>query len=406
MLFKKEEDFIYDGERIPLQGIAHLENIDYKKLKKVYKECGDIYKAVELLTGRKSNTNKEVENSVDIDTDRSVPVETVKIPIDQIDEVISVPAKEETIKIPVEQIDEVIKETPVEEPKEEVQQEPVEEPKEEVQQEPIEKPVEEKNEHISLEKKILVNGVYLTKREFAKRINMPVLVLEENLHNRKDSDTLQREYFKKDKTIKFLYDFNYNGEPIIDYCAANNIDYTALARFVTSYSIYPDMALQLFMDNHNHIPKRNIEKKYGRLLNYLKHVFSVDIDFVIKTIEEENCDILYALEKYEFNKHKRMDLIDIYDYIMYYNSDPEKKNEIIEKLELKEEKEFLANMYRKMRMYKKQVSLFDMSEYAKDYYQEKRDMVFRNQDLSDEEIAIIYTWFYNNTEENEYSLAA
>ena len=395
MLFKKEEEFIYDGEKIPLQGIAHLENIDYKKLKKTYKECGDIYKAVELLTGRKSNTNKDVETNIDMDTIKSVKEETIKIPVDQIDNVINIPVKEETIKIPVDQIDTVIND----EVKEGVSTiEPIIE----------EQPKEEKIEHISFDKKLLVNGVYLTKREFAKRINMPILVLEENLHNRKDSNILQKEYFKKDKMIKFLYDFNYNGEPIIDYCAANNIDYTALARFVTTYSIYPEMALQLFMNNHYHFPKKNIEKKYSKLFNYLKHVFNVDIDFVVNTIVEENCDILEALKKYEFNKHRvYKDFEDIYDYIMYYNNDPEKKNEIIKKLELKEEeKTFLANMYKKMRIYKQQVFLFDMAEYAKDYYQEKRDMVFRNQDLSEEEINIIYTWFYNNTDENEYSLAA
>lgn len=384
MLFKKEEEFIYDGEKIPLQGIARLENIDYKELKRTYNECGDIYKAVEILTGRKSNTNNLVETKVDIDTIKPVPEGTIKIPIEEIDRVIKRPVKEETIRIPVEEIDRVIKEE---------KEEPV-----------IEDP---KEEHISPEKKLLVNGVYLTKREFAKRINMPILVLEENLHNRKDSDTLQREYFKSDKMIKFLYGFNYNGVPIIDYCAANNIDYTALARFVTTYSIYPDAALQSFMSNNYHIPKKYIEKKYGKLLNYLKHVFSVDTNFVINTIEEENCDILEALKSYEFRKHnKSKEFEDIYDYIMYYGKDTEKKNRITEELISDAEKEMLSNIYRKLRVYKKQISLFDMAEYAKTYYPDAKDAVFKGQDLSDEEISIIYTWFYNNTDENEYSLVA
>ena len=390
MLFKKDIVFIYDGERNTLQGIAHLENIDYNDLKRTYNECGDIYKAVEMLTGRKSNTNKEVEDKIDIDFNtESVKEETIKIPIEQLDEVIKRPVKEETIRIPVEEIDRVIKEEP-----EEIKEESI--PKEQPKEEPI-----------SPEKKLLVNGVYLTKREFAKRINMPILVLEENLHNRKDSDILHREYYKKDKMIKFLYDFNYNGVPIIDYCAANNIDYTAIARFVTSYSIYPENALQLFINNNCHIPKKYIEKKYGKLFNYLKHVFSVDTNFIINTIEEENCDILEALKNYEFKKRNiSKEFEDIYDYIMYYNKDIEKKNKIIEEFISNEEKELLSNLYKKIRVYKKQVSLFDMSEYAKDYYQEKRDMVFRSQDLSDEEINIIYTWFYNNEDETDYSLAA
>ena len=247
-----------------------------------------------------------------------------------------------------------------------------------------------------------VNGNTMTRREFAKRINMPILLLNEQLRNRKSASELEIEYKSTDKVIQYMLHTPYEGSNLFNYCVDNNLDYTAIGRFITIYGVDPSTAIRSFMINNNHINIRYVKEKYDALLSFLQYKYDVDKETIYRIICGENITIEEALVKYFFmisHTDDKEHLEDIYNYIIYCNQDRSKVSNILAEFSVSDsDREILDSTYKKVRKIRKAILLSNLASLIDKYSDKNLDRLlslYKKYELSIDDILTLYTYLYN-----------
>lgn len=246
-----------------------------------------------------------------------------------------------------------------------------------------------------------INGNTITREEFAKRINMPILYLNEQLSNRKSAAELEIEYKSTDRIIQNMLHTPYEDGNLLNYCVDNNLDYTAIGRFITIYGVDAETAVKSFIENNNHINIKYVKEKYDALLSYLQYKYDIDKETIYRIICSENVTIEDALVKYFFRVSPIDDkehLEDIYNYIIYCSQDRAKvSNILLEHTVSDRDKELLDNTYKSVRKMRRIILLSNLSSLIDKYSDKNLDKlldIYRKYELSIDEIILLYTYLY------------
>lgn len=253
---KKNFYILYDGDLLRLDAISRIENVDYKKLVNAFESTGNIYKAISLLTGRSISNNETTIVKTDIVKQTSEKEKLDEIVLRQFYELYN-------------NIYKAIIVTRYEESK-----------------------------HSTLK----VNGDNITRLEFANKTNIPILLLNEQLDNKKSAEQIVYEY--------------------------------------------------------GNVHSDEDRTKYDEMLNHLENSFGLKKELINKILNDESCTLEQALIRYLFitdnniNDLEKPWLEDVYRYIMSF--DLSKQNEIAMKCLLSDREKIILNgKYKQMRALKK-----------------------------------------------------
>ena len=294
---KKNFAILYEGDLYRLEAIARVANVNYGKLVSAFKETGNIYKAVSML-------------------------------------------REET---PKERVD-IIKETAI---------------KEKIDEDLLRrfyafyKDLDKSvivARYETLKKSILkIDDITITREEFSRRLNIPILLLNERLDNRISAKQIAEENSK--------------------FSAINN------------------------------------PKGYQPFLNFLEKRYGINSEIVMQIMESDNCRIEDALVKYLFitdEKINRLEtswLLDMYRYIMSFN-DKNKHAEISSKYLLSDtEKQVLNSKFKQMKILKKAMYVQDFAnKLSRTNGLPDKTLLerMREKEVTLDEVMVAYSFMYGN----------
>jgi hypothetical protein len=121
---------------------------------------------------------------------------------------------------------------------------------------------------------------------------------------KKQKNKIHRKNSIRHETLKLP-----NGQPLLDYCVENGLNFSCIYYAINTYGKSIDEAVEEYRKNGQKIPQKWIHEKYGILLKHLLLQNGVKSRNIISYMRKENISINDALEEYVIRKNaKKLDL--------------------------------------------------------------------------------------------------
>ncbi len=105
-----------------------------------------------------------------------------------------------------------------------------------------------------------------------------------------------------------------NGQPLLDYCVENGLNFTCIYYAINTYGKTIEEAIEEYKKNGQNVPQKWIYEKYGILLRHLLLQNGVESRNIVSYMRKENITFNDAIEEYILRKNAKKSDLD-YDWM-------------------------------------------------------------------------------------------
>lgn len=194
-----------------------------------------------------------------------------------------------------------------------------------------------------------------------------------------------------------------NGQPLLDFCIENGLNFSCIYYAVNTYGKSIEEAIEEYRKNGQNIPQQWIFEKYGILLKHLLLQNNINSQRVVSYMRKENISISDALEKYVIRRNCRnLDLDYEWMHELYGVLTDESMTDEYDDFKStffvsEQEEDCIIESYDEIETLQRKLLLYEIAEAFREgvFEESEKGELLRIYDITDKEVETIFLDLYN-----------